>query len=319
VLKGSKAVTVTLTGTGSLFTIGAGQNLTLAQNITLEGVDDNTRPLIQVSASGVFVMKDNSKIIDNVCVNNSAGGGVFAYEDSAFTMKGGTISGNTATNGSGGGVNVRENSIFTMEGGTISNNIVSGDGGGVSIWHATFTMRGGSSVNNNTAAKGGGGVHTSENSIFTMEGGSSVSNNTAKGGGGVRVGENASFIMEGGVIGGNTASDGGGGGVSVWRGTFTMRSGMISGNIGGSGGGVKVNEATFIKKGGTIYGDTDNTFGNGPSTDNTATDGAHAVGAGKQRKTTAGPEVKLYASYKGGSWSYDGTSVGVGNTTSEWQ
>jgi parallel beta-helix repeat protein len=300
VLKGSKAVTVTLTGTGSLFTIGAGQNLTLAQNITLEGVTNNTKALIQVSASGVFVMKDDSKIINNECVNNS-----------------------------GGGVQVNGGSFTMRDSASISNNIVrkvdnrTGVGGGVMVISGTFTMRDSSSVSNNISDEYGGGVFILGGSSFTMQGNASVSGNTAtNGGGGVFLTDaGAMFTMrDSASVSGNTAS-GGGGGVHVNESsTFTMEGGTISGNKAQWGGGVLAyNTAAFTKKGGTIYGDTDNTFGNGPSTDNTATAWAHAVGAGKQRKTTAGPAVKLYASYNGSSWSYDGTSVGVGNTTSNWE
>jgi hypothetical protein len=85
--------------------------------------------------------------------------------------------------------------------------------------------------------------------------------------------------MSGGTISGNSATKGGGGGgVYVAGGTFTMQNGTISGNSASNfGGGVFVyknssdSNTTFIKIGGTIYGDTDNVFGNGNDTDNTAT------------------------------------------------
>jgi hypothetical protein len=46
------------------------------------------------------------------------GGGVRAHYNSVFTMRGGTISGNSAVSSSGG-VLIHEASTFTMEGGTI--------------------------------------------------------------------------------------------------------------------------------------------------------------------------------------------------------
>jgi hypothetical protein len=78
---------------------------------------------------------------------------------------------------------------------------------------------------------------------------------------------------------------------------------------------------TFIKKGGTIYGDTNTTHTPG-STENTATNGnGHAVqGGSKRRNATAGPETKLYAKYVNGAWTYNDTSSGgAGDTTATWE
>jgi hypothetical protein len=89
------------------------------------------------------------------------------------------------------------------------------------------------------------------------------------------------------------------------------------------GGGVFVENGTFTKKGGTIYGDTDSVAGNGNANDNTALSGnGHAVGLNStsKRNSTAGPAVKLYAKRISGSWSFDDTSPGgVGDTTGNWE
>jgi hypothetical protein len=129
--------------------------------------------------------------------------------------------------------------------------------------------------------------------------------------------------MEGGEISGNRATEGPGGGVEVWKGTFIMKNGAISNNIAQwSGGGVRVGEnATFTKKGGIIYGDTDTTHAP-DSTENTATNGhGHAVAAGdKKRNADADSEVKLYAKYESDTWTYNDTSNGgVGDTTANWE
>jgi hypothetical protein len=161
-----------------------------------------------------------------------------------------------------------------------------------------------------------------------------IAGNTASYGGGVSV-SSGTFTMDDGVISGNTA--GNGGGVSVdYPGTFTMEDGEISGNTAGNGGGVFIDRIPFsdkiyhrdrgvffIKKGGTIYGDTDTITGNGNVTNNTATSGnGHAVYTGnKRRNATAGPYVKLYAeSYINSTWTYDGTGVdGINaDTTANW-
>jgi hypothetical protein len=129
--------------------------------------------------------------------------------------------------------------------------------------------------------------------------------------------------MSGGTITGNAASNGGG--VHISGGTFTMSGGTITDNTASNGGGVYVGDysGTFIKKGGTIYGDTDAIAGNGNVTDNTATSGnGHAVYAGnKRRNITADTQVNLYASYVSGAWTYDGTGVeGIYEDTSmNWE
>jgi hypothetical protein len=65
-------------------------------------------------------MNAGSKISDNT--NSSLGGGV-SVASGAFTMNGGTITGNTAGNlGQGGGVRVTASGIFNKTGGTVTGN-----------------------------------------------------------------------------------------------------------------------------------------------------------------------------------------------------
>jgi hypothetical protein len=236
----------------------------------------------------------NGEIIGNTA--NRGAGGMDVAENGTFTMKGGTISGNTA-NDCGGGVGISgENAICTMKGGTISGNTSNDVGGGVSVWQGTFIMEDGA-----------------------------ISDNTAKNdGGGVQVWENATFTMKGGAISDNTATNSHAGGVSVWQGTFTMEDGEISGNTADNGGGVKLlnnGNVTFTKKGGIIYGDTDTTHSPG-STENTALSGnGHAVwlDSGKKYNADADSGRNLYAHYDGSTWSYNDTSGGAGDTTSNWE
>jgi hypothetical protein len=69
-------------------------------------------------------MSDNAAISGNTAngINNFGGGGVLIYSG-AFTMSGGTITGNTAEILVGGGVEIWQGS-FTMSGGTISENTI---------------------------------------------------------------------------------------------------------------------------------------------------------------------------------------------------
>jgi hypothetical protein len=131
--------------------------------------------------------------------------------------------------------------------------------------NGSFTMTGGEISGNSVSGKFGGGVFVRDNGSFTM-GGGVISGNKADGGGGVAVVRGGSFTM----------------GREVIPGSFTMEGGEISGNSASSfGGGVfVVNDSSFSKTGGIIYGDTDGTVGNGNNTDNTAKNGnttGHAV------------------------------------------
>jgi hypothetical protein len=184
-------------------------------------------------------------------------------EGGTFTMRSGTISGNTNAGTYGGGVYANNNGAFDMTGGTITGNTSNYGGGGVYIDnYGTFTMSGSADISGNTIDNGnGGGVYVWGEGTFTMEGGT-ISGNTAN--------------KESPDVSGN-----GGGGVYVRNGTFTMTGGTISSNTASFyGGGVSVfshgdTGATFIKTGGTIYGDKNNDPNNGY---NTATDNkGHAV------------------------------------------
>lgn len=177
---------VSLSSTGALFTIGSGVTLTLGDNVTLQGISDNTTALVRVSSGGTLAMKTGSKISGNTA---SYGGGV-QVEGGTFIMSGGTISGNTANYGDGNGA--------------------SGCGGGVYLASGMFTMSGG------VFAKSG---------TFTMSDGT-ISGNTASSGGGVYVYFGTFTKEMGGIIYGsnepnsalkNTATGGGGHAVYVDR------------------------------------------------------------------------------------------------------
>jgi uncharacterized repeat protein (TIGR02543 family) len=173
--------TVSLSSTGSLFTVGSGVTLTLGSNVTLLGRSDNTGALVRVDSGGTLIMETGSKISGNATAASSSSysGGVYVNSSGKFTMSGGTISGNTAS--SGGGVSVTGNGTFTMSGGTISDNIAS-NGGGVSVGGATggtFTMSGGT-ISGNTASNGGGGVYI-YNGTFTKQPGGTIYGSDADG------------------------------------------------------------------------------------------------------------------------------------------
>ena len=84
--------------------------------------------------------------------------------DGTVTMRGGKITGNTATS-LGGGVCVY-NGTFTMSDGEISGNNEASSGG-VSVDIGTFNMSGGK-ITGNTATKYGGGVHMTSGTYGTL-------------------------------------------------------------------------------------------------------------------------------------------------------
>ena len=136
-------------------------------------------------------------------------------------LKKGTLTGN-----SGGGVkidHVWQGSMFTMSGGSITGNM---------------------GVNGTGVSSPEGG--DAEATPFIMTGGT-ISNN---GSSGVYI-FGSSFPMSGGTISGNGSS---GVLISGEEGSFTMSGGTISGNSSNKGGGVYVDNGTFAKTGGVIYG-----------------------------------------------------------------
>jgi len=186
--------TINLASNGNIFTVYSGVTLTLDENVTLVGRDNNTGSVIYCNSNSYLVMNNGSKISGNT--GNYDSGGVFVY--GTFTMNGGTINGNSS-NAFGGGVRI-DSGTFTMNGGTISGNTAS-FGGGVNVQSGTFTMNGGT-ISGNTAGYGGG---VSVYRTFTMNGGT-ISGNTARNyGGGVYFNE-GTFIKQGtqsGIIYGN--------------------------------------------------------------------------------------------------------------------
>jgi uncharacterized repeat protein (TIGR02543 family) len=249
--------TINLSSNGELFAIDSGVTLTL-ENITLQGMTNNTNSLVSVKTGGHLIMNTGSKITGNTNSNSDHGNGSGVQVEGIFDMKGGEISGNIAPYGGGGGVNVYLGT-FTMSGDAIiSNNTANGGGGGVSIWNGTFTMTDNANISDNKANNGGGVYVGGDNGIFTMNGGmisGNIVDAPGSDGGGVQVGSGGTFTMKDGTIAHNTASQSGGG-VHIWEATFIMESGSISGNNTNShGGGVFVG-GTFEMKGGVISGNS---------------------------------------------------------------
>jgi len=177
---------ISLTSAGQVFTVGSiwptettGITLTLNDNITLVGYDNNSYgAAVIVTEGSAFIMQGNTKITKNT--NGSSGGGVILYEgnmtrDTTFIMKdNASVTNNTSTSQGGGVAIMGEKCTFTMQdNASVSGNDTSfsnsGYGGGVYVGWGTFNMYGGT-VSGNTTRGGGGGVAVG-NGTFKMYGG----------------------------------------------------------------------------------------------------------------------------------------------------
>jgi hypothetical protein len=304
----------------------ANHSSAVLKNQALITRNESTGTGIAGRGGGVYVtestlmMEGNSSITENEGAYH--GGGVYLINSSKLEMKGGKISGNktiTRTPESpdpeGGGVALYYECVFEMSGGEISDNIASSKAGGVEVYgYSVMTMSGDAIISGNSAGKiHGGGVFLQENSSFTMESGVIKDNTAAFVGGGVHMDSRTNFTMTGGVIRGNKAREGGG---------------VIKGNTAtsSSGGGVGLNNDQnnrLIKKGGTIYGDSDTTHTPGANENTVASGRGHtayiSASPAKYRNDNAGPETLLYAA-NDGAWTFNDTSPGgVGDTSANWQ
>jgi len=208
--------TITLSGTGTLITVGTNTTLRIGDSsgetggaaspgtLTLSGRgmtagNENDYPLVMVNTFGTLNLYDKAIITNNNNTEtvNYTGGGV-RTQGGTFNMYGGSITGNRTSSG-GGGVTMQ--GPFNMSGGTIEgNNAVLGGGVFVTAGQ-TFNMTGGA-IAGNSATNGGGVFANVAN--FTMSGTSSqtaIRGNTAtSAGGGVYVAGTSTFTMNGGII-----------------------------------------------------------------------------------------------------------------------
>lgn len=223
----SKASTITIKDGAIIGGTGTGK----ANKATGTGADNGLGGGIYIGEGCSLKVQDGAKVIGNEATQD--GGGIYLNKiDAHGEMSRGEIRNNTAVNGGGvyiaGGTDVTKHASFTLKGGTISVNTATDSGGGVEAFGGgIFTMEGGT-IENNTAHNHGGGVQVLSGTM-NMTGGN-IESNTAnkvndneKGGGGVALGINngpALLDMSGGTISRNTIGrPGKGAGIQVWDGT----------------------------------------------------------------------------------------------------
>lgn len=154
-----------------MFTVKKEVTLILDNNITLRGHNGNTSSLVYVN-DGLFEMNNGSTITGNI--SNSHGGGVYVY-GGRFTMKGGTIIGNTAMFGGGlyvdgGGIHVTSKGTFNLLNGIISNNNAK-RGGGLYMKRGNVYIKGGTIASNIAREYGGGFMYEEILSEFAKNNG----------------------------------------------------------------------------------------------------------------------------------------------------
>jgi hypothetical protein len=238
-----------LEGPGILITVGSGINLTL-RNITLQGVDNNNRPLVRVQPGGALTLGAGAALTGNETSANIGGvwvnGGRLTMNAGAAIKKMIVSHFSMDSSYGAGGVLVDGTGEFTMYGGTIGgeseadgNAIAHADdwyfAGGVRIEAgSSFAMYGGT-IQFNTAATedwgAAGGVSSS--GIFNMHGGNIKGNKSLVhySAGGVINWSGGTFVMHNpnAVIENNSAASGSGGGVKN-DGTFRLTAGIIRNN-----------------------------------------------------------------------------------------
>lgn len=90
------------------------------------------------------------------------GGGIYVSTDTRLNMTGGSVSNNRAGNGEGGGIVVLRTGVANLSGGTISGNFAKGSGGGLRLMGSTVYLRG-TSITSNRAELNGGGIRAARN------------------------------------------------------------------------------------------------------------------------------------------------------------
>ena len=203
---------ITGNGKAAVISIGNGGDLTLTNSTPASGAITGGDLGVSV-CGGAFTMNGGT-------ISGNINGGVFAACDDetgvggSVTMNGGAIVGNFAVRG--GGVRVFD-SEFTMNGGVISGNAATEFGGGIMIHGCGSLAMNGGKISGNSARAGGGVCATGGDfnghaflvGVFAMSGGDLSGNCAEEAGGGVFLDWGGAMIVRGApVVSGNTNSVG---------------------------------------------------------------------------------------------------------------
>lgn len=213
-----------VSGSGASQVFYIGVNATVAINgLTVTGGKQSSGlgGGIYLDLGGTLSM-DNSQVVGNSAL---WGGGIY-NNDGTLTLKGCTISSNSATFSQGGG-------IYNFGSLTITNSTVTGNsavetGGGIFHTNGTATLL--NSTLSWNSAKSGGGITNWDTLVVTN---STISGNSAtQSGGGVYNWYSRSLVVSNSTIAGNAAGSSGGGLATVGV-NATLVSTIVAGNSGG--------------------------------------------------------------------------------------
>ncbi|MDR0909860.1 MAG: hypothetical protein LBM77_08855 [Spirochaetaceae bacterium] len=226
---------VNLSSEGYLLSLpdGAGIDVVLEGDLTINGKNDNTSPLIYVGEGNTLtigeyadwsglITNDEGVIIRGNTYQGNGAGILVAGSNAIFTMDGGAIQDCHSTNGKGGAVFVSNGASFVFNNGIIGGTYA------VTANNATTTT-----YNGSNSAVNGGAVAIDAQSSLAMNNGIISYNTASANGGAVYLAASAKFKLNGGEIYNNTASAGAGGGVYLDTGAdFSITGGIIYGKAG---------------------------------------------------------------------------------------
>jgi len=191
----------------------------------------------QSQGGGVCIVgaTDLSTVRGCTITGNSAGagGGVFS-QSNPLAITRSVLSGNTALTGDGGGV-AQTGSYLLMNGCTVSGNYADDHGGGISLDTTAASAITGSTISGNTAFQGGGvSIRTAAGSLTLSD--STISGNQAQSSGGGVYENSSALIVQNSTIAFNRAIGLGsvmgilGGGFSCFRGSLDLTSTIVAQN-----------------------------------------------------------------------------------------
>ena len=276
---GGKAITIqgTLNADGSLATtIDAQQqarvfrfassetSLTVVQNLVITG--GNADASNSFDGGGIYCRNNSNPTIRGCTITDNTandyswggqdgrGGGISCIESNP-TISDCTITGNTA--GVGSGIYCIESNPI-IRGCKITGNTANQIGGGIYCWGSSNPTISGCTIKGNTAEHKGGGIYFHKNTSITITD-CTIENNTAMrgGGGGIYFDKDTSITITDCTIENNTAKlNGDGGGIYLAGSNPTITGCTIEGNTAQSGGGIYSAGSNLTITGSTIEGNT---------------------------------------------------------------
>jgi hypothetical protein len=243
------------------------ENIVLKSGVVLQGAGAGVTT-IQGTGNGSVVTAngvDSTTKIDGFTItgggNTYVGGGINC-DSSNLIISNNIITGNGANVTEGGGIFVNGLPSPTIRGNTITHNSALSGGGGINCWYSA------PNIINNTITENeatyGGGVGCAYGERPTIQG-NTISDNTASLGGGIW-GYYASPIVFNNVLAGNTALSSGGA-IETWGATFSVYNSSLYENTGARGGGiVAAAGSTITVVNSILWGNSDDLFADPGST-----------------------------------------------------